>query len=265
MCKSEAMKSNGNRERVRIFGIDIDVLDFFAVIKVLDEWILSGRKDCPYVVTPNVDHIVKLNKNPTFMEAYQKASLVIADGKPVILAARLLGKPLPGTVPGSDLIPALFEHFNCNQQGLRVFLLGTLPGVLDKATAKIEGTWPHVKVVGTYSPPQGFEYSMTECEYICSTVSDAQPDMLVLGLGAPKQELWISRFADRLPVGVAVCAGATIDFIAGEKSRAPLWMRNCGLEWFYRLLSEPRRLIGRYAYDACIFPRLFLREWISRS
>jgi N-acetylglucosaminyldiphosphoundecaprenol N-acetyl-beta-D-mannosaminyltransferase len=263
LIKTKKADSSG-AEKVRLFDIDFDALDFLSVIKIIDKWIQSGRKDCPYVVTPNVDHVVKLNRNATFMKAYRKASLVVVDGKPVLLAARLLGKHLPETVPGSDLIPALFEHFNCCQRELRVFLLGTLPRVLEKATVVIENSWPYVKVIGAYSPPLGFEQSESECSYICSVVSDAQPDMLVLGLGAPKQELWISQFAERLPVSVALCVGATIDFIAREKPRAPLWMREYGLEWFHRLFSEPRRLLGRYVYDACVFPQLFLREWLSR-
>lgn len=250
--------------RIKLFGIDIDRLDMSGAIDVVESWVRDGAAECRYVVTPNVDHVVKLSQSAPFQDAYRHAALVVADGKPVVLAARLLGTPLPGTVTGSDLVPAIFERYQRSGESLRVFLLGAAPGVGERAKRVIEGTWPRVQVVGVLSPPLGFEHDEAECERICSAVSAASPDLLVLGLGAPKQELWVRRFHKRLPVHAALCVGATIDFLAGEKARAPKILQALGLEWAHRMFSEPRRLVKRYAYDAWVYPRLFLREWLSR-
>ena len=252
-------------DKASLFGISIDALDMQGAVGVLERWVHHGRKDCKYVVTPNVEHVVKLSRDEAFLDAYRHADLVVADGKPIVFAARLLGMPLPGTVPGSDLVPALFEHFEKTAQPLRVFLLGAGDGVGVRAARKIEDQWPHVEVVGVMSPAVGFEHRVLECDEICDRIILSTPDVLVLGLGAPKQELWIRRFQERLPVAAALCVGATIDFLAGEKSRAPKIFRTLGLEWMHRMLSEPRRLLRRYAYDAWVFPRLFVREWMLRK
>jgi len=133
--------------------------------------------------------------------------------------------------------------------------------VADRAAANVRSRWPAVEVVGTYCPPIGFERDAAENEAILSRVAAVTPDVLIVGLGAPKQELWVHQHRQRLAAKVALCVGATIDFLAGERQRAPVWMRDVGLEWMYRVASEPKRLAARYARDAWIFPRLLAREW----
>jgi len=145
-----------------------------------------------------------------------------------------------------------------------VYLLGAAPGVAERAAENVHRRWPAVRVVGTYSPPIGFERDAVENEGILERIADARPDVLVVGLGAPKQELWVHQHREKLAAKVALCVGATIDFLAGEKARAPRWMQRVGLEWFYRVASEPKRLAARYARDAWIFPRLLAREWWQR-
>jgi N-acetylglucosaminyldiphosphoundecaprenol N-acetyl-beta-D-mannosaminyltransferase len=232
------------------------------------ETVLSWCQDrdngkCHYVVTPNVDHVVMFQSRPDLRQAYADASLVLADGSPVVWVSRLLRQSLPERVAGSDLVPELFERVSQTSvcQPLRVFLLGAAPGVGDRAAAAIHGRWPKVQVVGTYSPPVGFECDPVENEKILSLIARAHPHLLLVGLGAPKQELWVQRFSGQLQARVALCIGATIDFLAGEKSRSPRWMRRIGLEWLHRLSSEPSRLAKRYLHDAWIFPQLVWREW----
>lgn len=247
--------------KIHMFGIDIHNFSMSETVDVLQEWLQYGSLDCKYVVTPNVDHIVQLEKNAVLKTAYEHASIVVADGRPVVLASKLLGKPLPETVPGSDLVPAIFERFQ--QQGLRlkVYLLGAMPGVAEVAASNIKAQWPMVEVVGVMSPDFGFEKDSAYCDRICKAVAESNADLLVLGLGAPKQEIWVDKYAKQLPVKVALCVGATIDFLAGNKPRAPMWMRKYGLEWLHRMGSEPKRLAKRYMVDALIFPKLFYREW----
>jgi N-acetylglucosaminyldiphosphoundecaprenol N-acetyl-beta-D-mannosaminyltransferase len=192
--------------------------------------------------------------------AYEDADVVLADGMPVVLASRLLGRPLPERVTGADLTVALFDASEYRGP-LRVFLLGAGPGVAEQAAAKIHARWPNVQVTGTYSPPMGFEKDSAENEKILALIAAASPDVLVVGLGAPKQELWVHAHQHRIEAAVALCVGATIDFLAEHKSRAPLWMQKSGLEWLHRVATEPRRLIKRYAKDAWRFPQLVYREW----
>ena len=247
--------------RITLFGVQIDVLDRQQSVARLASWLAEPQRDCRYVVTPNVDHIVKLERQPAFRAAYPDAAMVVADGWPVVSAARWLGKPLPETVPGSDLVPDLLAYMAGNAaQPLTVYLLGAGPGVAERAAACIEQSYDQVRVVGCYSPPFGFEKDAAECDAICERIAAAGADLLVLGLGAPKQELWVHDHASRLPVKVALCVGATIDFLAGEKPRAPDWVKKTRMEWCYRMLSEPRRLVKRYAHDALVFPWLFLKE-----
>ncbi len=247
-------------DTIDLFGMKIHAVDMPAAVSTVLEWCQEPRQGaCRYVVTPNVDHTVMYQSNVALQQAYDKASLVLADGAPVVMASRLLRKSLPERVAGSDLVPAIFEA--SAEQPLRAFLLGAAPGVADRAAAVIEQRWPGVEIVGTLSPPLGFEHDERENERILQSVADCQPDLVLVGLGAPKQELWISRHAEKLEAKAALCIGATIDFLAGEKNRSPRWMQRLGLEWVHRMASEPSRLAKRYLRDAWVFPQLVWREW----
>ena len=249
--------------RINLFGCAIDVLDMKQAVRRVQSWVVDGEDHCRIVVTPNVDHVVMLQTNKELRQVYESADMVLADGWPVVAASRLLGRPLPERVAGSDLVPCLFKHTKTNGP-LSVYLLGAAQGVADRAAMIIGDRWPSVTVVGTYSPPLGFERDAAENDAILAKIAAARPDVLVVGLGAPKQELWVHRHRDRIQARAALCVGATIDFLAGEKNRAPRWVRRIGCEWLFRMLSE-RRLVKRYVRDAWIFPRLIWREWSFRG
>ncbi len=246
--------------RVKLFGCQIDRVRMPMAVSRVFRLLATRNGPCRYVVTPNVDHVVMLQHHVGLQQAYGDADLVLADGMPVVLASRLLGQGLPERVTGADLVPALFDAAE-RRGGLRVFLLGAGPGVADKAAAKIEARWPAVDVTGTYCPPLGFENDPEENATILAKISEARADVVVVGLGAPKQELWVHAHRDQIDAGVALCVGATIDFLAEHKSRAPQWMQRNGLEWLHRVATEPRRLLGRYARDAWQFPRIVWHEW----
>lgn len=249
-----------NRTRVRLLGVEIDPLRMSEAVEQILAWTRERTGTCRYVVTPNVDHVVLLRHHIGLKAAYKYADLILADGTPVVWAARLLRRPLPEKVPGSDLVPALFAAIPAFEPR-RVFLLGAGPGVAERAAARIAERWPAVKIAGCYSPPMGFEKDAAENENILSRIAQAAPDILIVGLGAPKQELWVHQNRARIQASAALCVGATIDFLAGEKPRAPLWMRRSGLEWLHRVWSEPRRLAFRYATGAWVFPQLVVRDW----
>lgn len=247
---------------ISLFGMRIHAVNMATAVDTVLSWCRNGEETaCRYVVTPNVDHAVMFQTRDDLRQAYANAALVLADGAPVVWASRLLRRGLPERVAGSDLVPALFEQTAASQQPLRVFLLGAAPGVGQRAAAKISQRWSHVEVVGVYSPPLDFENDPMENARILNMIAEAQPQLLLIGLGAPKQELWVQSHAGALRVRVALCVGATIDFLAGEKARSPRWMRRLGLEWLHRLSTEPTRLAKRYLHDAWIFPQLVWREW----
>jgi N-acetylglucosaminyldiphosphoundecaprenol N-acetyl-beta-D-mannosaminyltransferase len=248
--------------RRRLFGFEIDPLSMKQAVEQLRTWINEGSERCRFVVTPNVDHAVLLQEHAGLQGAYREADLVLADGHPLVWASRLLKQRLPERVPGSDLVPMLFE--STKQQGpITAYLLGAAPGVAERAASNIQKLWPGVRVVGCYSPPIGFEKKPEEIEQILWRIADCQPDVLVVGLGAPKQECWVHTHREQIAAKVALCVGATIDFLANERRRAPRWMQRTGLEWLHRMLSEPKRLVKRYAKDAWVFPRLVLRQWLA--
>ncbi len=250
---------------VTLFGMRISRVSMSQAIATLMEWCNSPRGDsCRIIVTPNVDHAVMFQERSELRAAYGAASLVLADGLPLVISSRLFGQKLPERVAGSDIVPAMFSRAT-ESHALRVFLLGAAPGVADTAAARIEEQWLNVRVVGTHSPPKNFEYDEQENRAVLAALTAVEHDLLIVGLGAPRQEIWVHRHCLRLPGKVAICAGATIDFLAGNRRRSPVWMRRLGLEWFHRMCSEPRRLVRRYGRDAWVFPQLLWREWHRAS
>jgi N-acetylglucosaminyldiphosphoundecaprenol N-acetyl-beta-D-mannosaminyltransferase len=257
----------------RLFGIDIDAIRMPEAVASVRHWIEGAGKDrpaCRYVVTPNVDHTVLLQENEELVSAYEKAHLILADGHPIVWASRLLRKPLPERVAGSELVPKLFDAFETDHRNgkLRVFLLGAQPGVGAIAAANMKAKWPNVETVGVYSPPMGFEKDPEENNFILGRIALTRPDVVIVGLGAPKQEIWVAKHFDQMHAKAALCVGATIDFLAGEQKRAPVWMQRSGVEWLHRMCSQPKRLVKRYAKDAWVFPQLVMRQmmgWPQRS
>jgi len=254
------LKAPTKLPQIQLFGMTIDAVSMQTAAERLSLWIAERCRPCRYVVTPNVDHAVLFQEQERLRAAYKDASLVVADGFPLVVASRLLRRPVPERVAGSDLVPALFRQAT-ESDPMNTFLLGAAPGVAERAARQIEQRWPNVRVTDFYSPPLGFERDPNENEKILSRIAAVPVDCLVVGLGAPKQELWVHAHWERIEASVALCAGATIDFLAGEKRRAPKWMQRCGMEWCHRMLTEPRRLVRRYARDAWIFPRLLWHEW----
>ena len=253
------MSHEERHARVQLFGMGIHVVSEREVIEELERWIAAPFESMRYVVTPNVQHTMVFQEHADFREAYSRASLVIADGLPLVVSSRLFGTPLPERVAGSDLLPLLFDRTS-PARSPSVFLLGAGPGIAERAAAEVRRRWQHVRIAGTYSPPFGFERDDAENRRILELVRAAEPDVLVVGLGAPKQELWTHRFRHEIRAKVALCIGGSIDFLAGTKARAPNWMRRVGLEWVHRAATEPKRLGPRYAEHAVRFPMLVLRE-----
>lgn len=251
--------------RVQLFGIEVDAVREHQAVERILRWIKTPDGKLHYVVTPNVQHTLVYQSNEEFRAAYADAALVLVDGAPLVWASWLLDAGVPERVAGSDLIPALLSSAQRLGRDLKLYFLGAAAGVGERAARAAEERFQGVRVVGTFSPPVGFERDEEQNRDILARIADAAPDLLIVGLGAPKQELWVYRHREQLKVPVALCAGATIDFLAGSKARAPRWMRKAGVEWVHRVVTEPRRLAPRYASDALRFPHLLFREWRAKS
>ncbi len=248
------------KRAICLWSIAIDPVTMSEAVARVRSWVTRREPICRFVVTPNVDHVVQLYRKPELQPMYNNASLTVADGWPLVTMSRFYGKALPERVPGSDLLPAVCEDFRRSGSPLRLFLLGGRSGVPERAASHIQLRWPNVRVVGCSSPPGGFEHDHSFNRDLCHQINDAQTDILVVGLGNPKQELWINQNREQLEVPVALAVGATIDFLAGEQKRAPPWIQSIRLEWLHRLATNPRRLAKRYALDAIYFPWICAAE-----
>ena len=231
--------------RIKFLNIEVDNLTMSESIEAVDK-IIKNRKPS-YVVTPNVDHIVKLEKDKEFQEVYKNADLILTDGMPLIWISKLKGNPIKEKVSGSDFFPKVCEL--ASNKGYSVFLLGAAEGIAAKAAENLKEKYKNLNIVGTYSPSYGFENKIGEIDKIINMINECKPDILAVGLGAPKQEKFLYKYKDRLNVPISLAIGASIDFEAGNINRAPKWMQRSGLEWLYRLCKEPDRMFKRYLID----------------
>lgn len=247
-------------EAITIVNTKIDNTTLDEAISTIIGWI--ENHDTPrYVVTSNVDHIVKLQNDNEFKKIYQDADLVLADGMPLVWAAKFLGTPLYEKVSGSDLFIKLCEI--ASRRKFRLFFLGGSPGDAEKAKEVLVRQNPGLLVEGVYCPPFGFEKDEQERKKIVELIKAANPDILFVGLGAPKQEKWIYEHYQKTRVPVSIGIGISFSFAAGTIKRAPVWMQKVGLEWLWRLIMEPRRLWKRYLVDDMMFFWLVLKQKLS--
>lgn len=231
--------------RMKFLNIEIDNLSMQESIEAIDK--LIQRRIPSYVVTPNVDHIVKLETDKEFQKVYREADLILTDGMPLVWISKLKDNPIKEKVSGSDLFPEVCKM--AAKKKYKVFLLGAAEGVAEKAAENLKKKNSGLDIVGTYSPSYGFENKKIEINKIIDIINQAKPDILAVGLGAPKQEKFIFKYKNELNVPISLAIGASIDFEAGNILRAPKWMQDSGLEWFYRLCKEPRRMFKRYIID----------------
>ena len=226
-------------------GVDFDALSEQQVVARIIADCDDGRGG--WVVTPNIDICRQLRHDPAARELVSRASLVVADGMPLVWASRLRGHPLPERVAGASLIFTLSAA--AAAAGKSVYLLGGRPGVPQQAAAELARRCPGLLVAGTCAPPDGFDREPGELAAVRKKLAEARPDIVYVGLGFPKQERVIAALAADHPAAWFIGCGAAIPFAAGALPRAPQLLQRLGLEWTYRLASEPRRLFRRYLVD----------------
>lgn len=232
-------------EKQALLNTFINNVTMSETVEAIEQMIAADKKS--YVVAINVDVVMKIEADPYLKKIVDDADMVLVDGKPLVWISKLHGRPLKEKVSGSDLVPLLCEVAAKN--GYKVFIIGGKEGSAERAKQRLEEKLPDIKIVGTYAPPFGFEKDDAELERINHMISQAHPDLLITCFGCPKQEKWIYENIEKYDAKVSICAGATVDFLAGNVTRAPRWMSEHGLEWFYRFLQEPKRMFRRYFVD----------------
>lgn len=249
-----------SEKRIRFLNTHVDNLTMEEAVQEAKRLILEGKRS--YVVTPNVDHIVKIEHDSLFREIYEGADLILTDGKPLIWMSRWMGTPIKEKISGSDYFPEVCRM--AAQEGFSIFLLGAAEGVAKKAAINLMRKYKNLQIAGVYSPSYSFENNEQELNYIIKKINRTKPDILCIGLGTPKQEKFYHRYKDQLNVPLTLHIGATIDFEAGVVKRAPKWISYIGMEWFYRLIKEPRRLYRRYLLEDIEIFNIYLK-YRSRS
>ncbi len=251
----QSRRQTVSSNRVTIWGLPLARVTFQQTVAMVDQLIERHRPG--FFITANLHYAMLANRDPRLRAANGQAAFIVADGMPLVSYSRLKRQPLPERVAGADLIYGLCER--AAQRGHRVFLLGGAPGVAEQAAGKLCRRYPGLQIVGVEVPPFR-ELTSQEHSQLIGRIRAARPDLLLVALGQPKGEIWLAENFRALGVPVCVQVGATFDFVAGRVRRAPKWMQKIGLEWFHRILSEPRRLLPRYVHNA-----LFLLQALTRD
>jgi len=244
-------------ETINLLDTNIHNVSYREAIDITEKLIIDNTK-YHSIVTPNVDHLIKLRKDEEFQEVYRDASLILADGMPLMWAAKYLGTPLKAKVSGSDFFPDFCKV--ASKKGYKLFFMGGREGAADAAAEILKKRHAGLNIVGTYCPPFGFEKDQQENKKIIEMVKQARPDVLFVGLGAPKQEKWIFRHKDKYQVPVSIGIGVSFEFVSGMVKRAPVIFQKAGLEWFWRLSVEPKRLWRRYIIEDSKFFKLVVQQ-----
>lgn len=240
--------------KMKILNVEIDNITTDELLAQLKRGVL---------VTPNVDDMMKHQRDEEFHRYASQAEYCVCDSKILLLASKFIGRPLKEAIPGSSFFPKYCEYHK--DDDTRIFLLGAKEGVGEEAKIRINEKIGREIVVDTYSPPFGFEKDEAECEHIVELLSKSSANVVLVGLGNPKQTKWIYKYKDRLSnIDVYLALGATIDFEAGNIKRAPMMFQKLALEWLYRLIKEPRRMYKRYLIDDMPFFWLLLKQKLGR-
>lgn len=240
--------------RTKLLGVPMDLGTFEEITRKIRSFI-STRSLHNAVIVANVHLLTEAQKNPVLMQAFEASSLAVTDGMPLVWLAKKQA-PEAERIVGVDLMHAL-----CKTGG-RIFLLGGVEGVAEALGKKLSQQYPNIVIAGTACPPFR-QWSEKEEVELVTNINQAQPDILFVALGAPKQELWIHQHKAALNVPVLIGVGAAFDYAMDRLSRAPRWMQACGMEWFYRFLQEPRRLFKRYAISNVHFIWLVLKQYLG--
>ncbi len=248
-----------NQSRVNILGVDVNASNLSEAVATLAKWREDGRRD--YVCCVSVHGVVTAQRDPSIRRALNGSGFATTDGMPLAWWCRRTGRTAAKRVPGSELMGAMCELGA--KHGHRHYFYGGSPSVVRQLVERLECSYPGLVIAGHHSPPFR-ALTPEEDAFDVAAINDAKPDFVWIGLGMPKQEKWMAEHVGRINATALLGVGAAFDFHAGTKPRAPRWMQQSGLEWLFRLASEPRRLAHRYLIDNSIFLALATRHFLAR-
>lgn len=231
--------------RIKFLNTYVDNLTSLEAKECVNELIKQNGHH--YVVTPNTDIVIKMQDDSELKDICENADLILTDGQVVVKLSKRYGTPIKERVCMTDFVWDVFDL--AIKENYKVFLFGGKEDVLIKATLNIKDKLPNLNIVDSYSPPFGFENNPKQLKEANERIKKSKADILIVFLGCPKQEKFIAKNKDIYQVPISITMGGCVDFLAGSVKRAPLWMQNAGLEWFYRFIQEPRRMFKRYFVD----------------
>lgn len=220
-------------KRISVLGVPFDIITMEQTIEQILTF-MQGN-ECKSVYTPNPEMIMTAREDQEFAEVLQNGDLVIPDGIGVVIASRLGKNPLPERVAGYDTVQNLFQRMK--DTSFTVYFLGAAPGIAEEAAQKMKAKYPGLQIVGWH---HGY-FTKEDEPAILKEINETKPDLLLVGLGFPRQEKWIAVHQKQLPVKVCIGVGGSFDGMSGKVKRAPVFFQKIGLEWFYRLLRQPTR------------------------
>ena len=247
--------------KVNILGVPISNITNEHLLESFTERI--GQKQKTQVCITPVNSVLAAIKDPQVLSIYNASEYVLCDGTPIKWAAGFLNTPIVERITGLDLLPNLVAH--CAKHDFSIFLLGASPGVGEQLKQTIHAQYPHCKVVGVYVPPFMKVFSEEENIKMIDAVNAVSPDVLLVSLTAPKQDIWIAENLHRVNASIQIGIGGAFEVMAGLAKRAPKWMHTAGLEWLYRFIQEPKRLFRRYFIEAPLFIPLILKQKFTRK
>jgi len=248
MKTASSIISEKKKDVVDIFGMPINRITMEELLRISDQCIESRRQLLLGVV--NVAKVVNARKDSLLKESLDRADLVVADGLPLIWLSRLLGTPLPGRVPGIDVMYELLREANDKHYG--IYFLGARREVLQEVIGIVRRDYPGIRVAGYRD---GY-FDKDEEESVAKNIRDSRADIIFVAISPPKKEIFLNKWQELMAVPICHGVGGSFDVLAGFTKRAPLWMQNSGLEWLYRLIQEPRRMWKRYLITNTIFLKL---------
>jgi N-acetylglucosaminyldiphosphoundecaprenol N-acetyl-beta-D-mannosaminyltransferase len=249
-------------KRVRIAQVGLDPITVVEAITQIMELVERQSDKAAYVATINAQFIELAYRNPRFARVLSLSSLNVADGVSLIWASKVLGHPLPERVNGTDLMVQVSGA--AANAGISLYLLGGKPGAAAATAQRLRESYPGIIIAGVDCPPMGFTEDPLEDAEVCRRIEACRPDILFVGLGAPKQEYWMQAHS-HLPVKVMMGIGGSFELAGGMTRRAPALLQKMGCEWLWRVCLEPRRLWKRYLYGNSLFIYLVLRQWLKRG
>jgi N-acetylglucosaminyldiphosphoundecaprenol N-acetyl-beta-D-mannosaminyltransferase len=247
-------------ETSKVWGVEFSQLTMAQTLDFVD--CLVHRRIPEYLITANLNYLMLCDESQRLAEFTRKAAVVLCDGMPILWRSKLNESQLPTRVAGADLIFSLAQR--CAEKGHRLFLMGGAEGVAQQAAEKLVELYPKLKIAGVECPPFR-QLSTVEHEALCRRIKKSKADVLLVAFGQPKGEFWIEENYQALGVAVSIQLGASFDFIVGTACRAPMILQKIGLEWLYRMVHDPKRLLPRYARNAVFLMKAIRRDLLAAT